>query len=335
MSESSVSGGGTPDGTVWLRLVASIGALALGAAAVLIVAALAHRTPGPVSATNAPTAPAAGAETTTTATNATTSPASAFPAPPAGAVVFSRQAGDRALALGVVPGDPLRLQASVVGIQGQGLDGLDVSFDTGSKSLDATACGRGCYGATLPAKKPQTIAVRIGGKAPVTWNVQLPKQWPPRDASSLMARASRTFRGLQTLRTDDSLSSGLGRVLHTHWTLAAPNMLTYQIANGPAAVIIGDKRWDKTAPGAKWVESAQTPIHQVVPFWVTWKNAHVVGETPSSYHVTFFDPKTPGWYDVVIAKKSLRTLEMHMQAAAHFMHQRYSNFNAPVHIAAP
>jgi hypothetical protein len=284
-----------------------------------------------------PAAPAAsGATTTETAeTTATTTPSgSAFPAPPAGAVVFSRQAGDNVVALGVVPGKPLKLQASVLGSQGQGVDGLDVSFGAGSQRLGATPCGKGCYSATA-TKTPPAVEVRIGGKKPVTWNVSLPKPWPPRDGSSVVAQATRTFNNLKTLTTNDSLSSGVGRTLHTLWTLAAPNRLAYQIANGPAAVIIGDTRWDQTAPGDKWIKSAQTPIRQPVPFWVTWRNAHILGETPSSYRVTFFDPKTPGWYDVVIAKKSLRTLDLHMQAAAHFMHQRYGNFNKPVHIAPP
>ena len=301
----------------------------------MIVATLAHRTPGPASATNAPTAPAAAGETTTE-TTATTPSGPAFPAPPAGAVVFSRQAGDNVIALGVVPGKRLGLQASVLGSQGQGVNGLDVSFGVGSHRVDATPCGPGCYRATAPAgKTPKAIEVRVGGKTPSPWIVQLPKQWPPPDGTSVVRRATRTFLGLETLTTDDLLSSGIGRTLHTHWTLAAPNKLKYQIVNGPAAVIIGDTRWDKTAPGEKWIKSAQTPIHQPVPFWVTWRNAHIVGETPSSYHVTFFDPKTPGWYDVVIAKSSLRTLSMRMQAAAHFMRQHYGNFNAPAHIAPP
>jgi hypothetical protein len=326
------------ESAVWLRLGASIGALALGAIAVFVVASLAHRTPGPASATNAPTAPAASAGTTTTTqTTLTTRSGGAFPVPPAGAVVFSRPSGSNVLALGVVPGKPLKLQASVLGLQGNGVPGLDVAFGVGSKTVRAAPCGPGCYSATAPAgKTPKAIQVRIRGKSPVTWNVTLPKPWPPRDGTSVIARATREFTGLKSLTTDDSLSSGIGRTLHTHWTLAAPNRLKYQIADsGPAAVIIGNTRWDKAAPGEKWVKSAQTPIHQPVTFWVTWRNAHIVGETPTAYRVTFFDPKTPGWYEAIIAKKSMRTLSMRMQAAAHFMEQRYGNFNKPVHIAPP
>src|SRR5206468_3733137 len=101
------------DNGALLRFLAALGAVALGAAAVVIVAVLAHRTPGPAGATNTP-APASAAP-------ANTVPASTgFPAPPQGAVVFSRPYGNNVLALGVVPGRPLRLQASVLG-QGQGV----------------------------------------------------------------------------------------------------------------------------------------------------------------------------------------------------------------------
>jgi hypothetical protein len=50
-----------------------------------------------------------------------------FPAPPDGAVVYSRQLGSDALALGVVPrhGSVLA-QASVVGPEGRGVSGLAV-----------------------------------------------------------------------------------------------------------------------------------------------------------------------------------------------------------------
>ena len=326
-----ISDGAVSDSTVWLRLLASIGALALGAAAVAIVAVLAHRTPGPADATSAPAS--ASAEPSATAPQ-TSEPA--FPAPPKGAVVFSRPAGNDVVALGVVPGKRLLLQASVLGGQGQGLEGLGVSFGVGGKTLRGDPCGPGCYRAKAPSSKvPEAIDVRVAGKSPVTWHVALPKPWPPRDASAIVAHATKTFRALKTLTTDDSLSSGLGRTLHTHWTLAAPNRLTYQVRGGPSAVIIGNTRWDKVAPGEPWVKSAQSPIHQPTQFWVTWQNAHVIGSTPKAWRITFFDPKTPGWYEIGVAKDTRRTLDMRMQAAAHFMRQSYGNFNAPVHIAPP
>ena len=41
------------------------------------------------------------------------------------------------------------------------------------------------------------------------------------------------------------------------------------------------------------------------------------------WHVSFYDPRTPAWFLVAIDKKTLRTLDLHMTATAHFMHDTY------------
>ena len=99
---------------------------------------LAHRTPGPAGATSAPASASAEPSATTPQTSEP-----AFPAPPKGAVVFSRPDGNDVLALGVVPGKRLLLQASVLGGQGEGVEGLDVSFGVGGKTLKGDPCGAG------------------------------------------------------------------------------------------------------------------------------------------------------------------------------------------------
>jgi len=310
-----------------LRLLAALGALALGATAVVIVGVLAHRTPGPAAATNTP-APSTTSSDETEKTG--------FPAPPEGAVVFSRPDGSDVLALAVVPGRDLGLQASVVDGQGKGVDGLNVSFRVGSQAADGEQCGAGCYRATVSSPAaPRLVEVRVArDEKTTTWRVPMPRQWPPRDASALIERATRTFRGLRTVAVRDWLASGPGHALFSRWTLAAPDRLTYRIENGPAAVIIGNHRWDKV-PGGKWEKSPQTPIHQPTPFWVSWTDARVLASTKSAWRVSFFDPKTPGWYELRIAKRSLRTLELRMHATAHFMREVYSQFNEPLKITPP
>ena len=291
----------------------------------MIVTVLAHRTPGPAGAMNTP-APAAGSVDVGKP---------AFPAPPAGAVVFSRPWGINVLALGVVPGRRLQLQASVVGGQGEGVANLGISFRVGSTAAAARACGAGCYRAAIASKSaPRFVEVRVAGAKPTTWRIDMPRRWPPQDASALMSRATAAFHALRTFTVRDWLSSGARQNVFTSWTIVAPDRLTYQVKNGPAAVIIGNRRWDKL-PGQQWEESEQTPIRQPATFWVSWRNAHVLESTGSAWRVTFFDPKTPGWYDVVIAKRSLLTLEMRMQTTRHFMREVYGRFNEPVKITPP
>jgi hypothetical protein len=313
---------------IWLRLVAALGALALGGTAAVIVAVLAHRTPGPVGATNTPAPSTAKQSGETTKT--------AFPVPPQGAIVFSRQDGSDVLALAVVPGRRLLLQASVVGGQGEGVGGLNVSFRVGSDVSAAQACGAGCYRASTPTTEaPRLVIVKVTrpGRT-TTWKVRMPEPWPPPDASALVARATRTYRRLRTFVIRDRLASGPEHTASTRWTIVAPDRLTYQVANGPGAVIIGARRWDRL-PGGDWQESEQTPIHQPTPFWVSATDARVLENTKSVWRVSFFDPKTPGWFELLISKQSLRTLEMRMNTTAHFMHDVYGKFNAPLKITPP
>jgi len=118
----------------------------------------------------------------------------------------------------------------------------------------------------------------------------------------------------------------------------APDRLTYDIDRGYSAVIIGKHRWDK-APGGTWKRSPQLPITQPTPPWVAATNARVLGATTArgrpAWRVSFFDPKTPGWFTVVIDRETLRTLDLRMVTTAHFMHEVYGSFDAAPAIRAP
>jgi hypothetical protein len=308
-----------------VRLVVALAALAAGAAAVAVAALLLHRTPGPVqvgsSAPAAPAAPQAPART------ASPPRASGFPAPPAGAVVFSREAGPDALALAVVPrGSRVLAQASVVGQQGTGVNGLRVSFG----SVSATPCGAGCYRATLP--RPRAIDVHVGR---TRWLVPLPSPWPARDASALVTRAAHVWRSLRTLSFYDRLASDPVHAVVSTWRAVAPNRLAYTVQGGYDAVIIGGRRWDR-APHGRWTESPQSlPVTQPAPVWVSARDAHVVGETPGTWRITFYDPRTPAWFAIVVDKRSLHTLDLRMTTTAHFMHERYGPFDAPIAVNPP
>jgi hypothetical protein len=309
-----------------LRLAIALVGLAAGAAAVALAALLLHRTPGPVQVgSSAPAAPQAPAR----------SPApprtSSFPAPPSGAVVFSREDGPDALALAVVPrGSHVLAQASVVGQQGVGVNGLDVTFG----ATRAAACGAGCYRALLLRSKFVDLRVR-GGGATTRWLVALPSPWPARDASALVTRAAHVWRSLRTLAFYDRLASDPVHAVVSTWRAVAPNRLAYSVQGGYDAVIIGGRRWDR-APHGRWVESSQSlPVTQPTPVWVSARDAHVVGESPSTWRITFYDPRTPAWFAITVDKRSLHTLDLRMTTTAHFMHERYGPFDAPIAVKPP
>lgn len=302
-----------------VRLAVAVLALAAGATAVALAVLLLHGTPGPAS-----TAPAA----LPAASPAPAAPAPpSFPAPPANAVVFSREDGADALALAVVPrGGNVLAQASVVGPQGTGVDGLSVSFG----SVRAIACGHGCYRATLP--RPRAVDLRV---AKTRWLVPLPSQWPPLDASAIVARAAHVWRSLRTLAFYDRLASDPRHAVVSNWRAVAPDRLSYRVTGGYSAVIVGDRRWDR-APGGRWIESAQTVrLRQPVPVWQSATDAHVVGRIGATLRITFYDPRTPAWFAITVDARTMRTLDLRMTTTSHFMHERYGSFDAPLSVSPP
>ncbi len=264
-----------------------------------------------------------------------------FPRPPLGATVFARQLGNNALALAVVPrgGTSVRVQASVVGRQGNGVKGLPVAFTIAGRRKVATACAPGCYSASFsPARAPRAVDVQVAGlKRP--WHVELPVAWPPRDGTALVGRAGRVWRAQQSLSFQETLGSGVGQVVASSWRVQAPDRLAYQVRGGWAGVVIGPRRWDR-APGAtKWQASEQTRLRQPVPFWAGVTRAHVLGNVTFKGHpavrVSFFDPASRAWFTVVLDRKTLRTLESHMVTNAHFMHDVYGSFDSTPAIVPP
>lgn len=268
------------------------------------------------------------------------------PAPPAGAVVLGHEDSDLAVGLALrSSGARLELRTTVLGPDGGGLSGLDVSYRVdavgGKLTASAGACGSGCYRATVTARgRPQRVLVRLGGRGRAISIVafDLPPRWPPQQADKLLRRATRTFRSLRTLVIDERLASSPSNVLFTTWQLAAPDKLTYRIKGGAEAIIIGARRWDRD-PGGPWKESAQLPLRQPTPAWVTSTNAHVIGESRvagrSAWLISFYDSSIPAFFTIAVEKATLRTLELRMTAAAHFMHHRYSRFNVPLNITPP
>jgi len=268
-------------------------------------------------------------------------PSAQFPASPDGAVVYSRRLGSDAFALGVVPRRAsVLVQASVVGPQGRGVSGLSVTFVLQGATKSATACGAGCYRATLITKgRPASVDVALNGAESTHWRVVLPATWPPPDAAALLVRARAVWRSLRSLSFSESLASGPGHVALSRWRVQAPDRIAYLVKGGWAGIVVGDTRWDK-GPGAKhWVSSPQTRLTQPIPTWVKATDAHVLGSSTvrgrPAWRVSFYDPGTPGWFTVLVDKTSLRSYQVRMTATAHFMRDDYGSFNTTPAIRPP
>jgi hypothetical protein len=320
---------------VRLKLAAALLAFAAGVGAVVTAVLLAHSTLSTAGSS------AAGPQ----AAPSTSPPAAAepsFPAPPAGALVLAREDRDLAVALAASRrGGRLELQTSVIGPE-QPAQGLSVSFRLpGGKAVPAEPCGAGCYRALAdPGSTPRSVEVAIHGPGRPDSSVSfaLPASLPGPSAAALVSRAETTWRALRTLVDHDRLSSGPGNTIHTLWRFQAPYRLTYRITNGPEAVVIGARRWDKL-PGHTWQGSEQDPIRQPIPLWVAVSNAHLLGSAVLHrrrvWEVSFFDPQIHAWFTLWVDQATTRTLELRMIAQAHFMHEVYGPFNRPLRIVPP
>jgi hypothetical protein len=261
-----------------------------------------------------------------------------FPAPPVGAVVYSRRAGDHVLAVGVVPssaGKAASIRVSVVGQQGRGVSGLNVHVD----GRRTAACGRGCYERRLSAPQPRSLDVTVGGALSTEWRITLPHRWPPAPAAQLLRRAEVVWRRLKSVTITDRLRSDSRHVVVTKWREVAPDRVAYDVGGGGSAVIIGRRRWDRAASG-NWQRSSQDPpLRQPVPFWVAVSDARVLGSVSRDGHpawrISFYDPRTPAWFEVLLDKRTLRTIELRMNTTSHFMVDRYSAFDVTRSIRPP
>lgn len=249
-------------------------------------------------------------------------------------VVTATEVGAYAVGVALTPG---QARATVLGIDGPA-SGLTVSFGVGARIAAAKPCGAGCYLARLPVAAPRRLSVRVGTTSS---QLRLPDQWPAPSAATIVGQAERVFAGLRTLTVVSSLASAPGNAIITIYRMQAPDRLSgVERRTGAAEVIIGAKRWDRDSTDSAWVESDAVPIHQPsLPWPRVVHDPHLLGESTVRGHrvfiVSFVDTVTPSWFRIAVDEATGRTLSMDMIATAHFMHEDYRGFDAPLVIAPP
>jgi hypothetical protein len=187
-----------------------------------------------------------------------------------------------------------------------------------------------------PAAEARARGGRPAGGAPARG---APAAWPPPDASALIASASKVWRSLRSLSFSETLASGPRQSTSSTWRIQRPDRVAYQVKGGWAGVIVGERRWDRSPSDGRWVSSAQTRLTQPRPPWVSVRDAHLLGTATvqgrRAWRVSFFDPGTPGWFEIMLDRQTQHTLELRMVATAHFMHDTYSSFDATPTITPP
>jgi uncharacterized membrane protein len=249
--------------------------------------------------------------------NAVAAPiAAAGPAtlPSRDAVVDGAELGSIALAVARTPSD---VTVTLIGPDGTGVDGRIVTVD----GTPARSCGSGCYRA--PAV-PGGLSIGVGGE---TVQFDLPARAP--DARALLQRVDRAYRNARTTVYDERLGSTPTNAQTTRFTVVAPDRLAYQTKNGPSAIVIGTRRWDRSRSGAPWVLTPQTRLQVMTPYWTNPTNVHLI----APHVLTFLDRRIPAWFRVTL--EGLRPARVQMTAASHFMVDRYVGFNVSAGISPP
>ncbi len=234
--------------------------------------------------------------------------------PPQDAVVDAKELGSLALAVARTAGS---VTVTLIGPDGTGVDGRGVTVD----GTPARSCGSGCYRA--PAV-PGGLSIGVGDS---TVQFDLPARAP--DGRALLGRVTRAYHNARTAVFDEHLASTPTDAATTRFTVVAPDRLAYQTIGGPAAIVIGTRRWDRDRAGAPWVSSAQSRLDVMQPYWGNPRNVHLIAPNV----LTFLDPRVPAWFRVTL--NGVRPRRVEMTAAAHFMVDRYVGFNVSAAISPP
>ena len=250
------------------------------------------------------------------------------PYPPPDAVVLAREAGPLAVAL---EAEPRRVTAIVLSPAGGGLSGLRVRFLPSGAA--AVPCGSGCYTADVPPGR--RVVVELGGFGPTRRAAfAVPAHAAP--AGALVRRVRAAFGALAGVTYEERLASDARHSLDARWRLEQPARLEYTIAAGAEAVVIGNRRWDRSGPGAPWIPSAQVPrLPQPATQWQVSTNARVLSRTGTALVVSFADPTIPAFFTLTLNPRTLRPRVLQMTAAAHFMRDRYTSFSPVREIHPP
>ncbi len=250
-----------------------------------------------------------------------------IPLPPLGVLTLAAQNVRKAVTIYVRPaGSRTEVTVAVIGPDGLGANGLPVRVN----GVSAVACGHGCYRA-LVTGRPAAARVDAG-----TGTVAFPLRTVPGPGAALVARAGRQLNTATSTVFRDRLSSGPGHTLHTLWKEQAPDRLSYVTDGGAAGIVIGARRWDRDAPGGRWVGSPQAPLSlPAVPWAGPITNLHILSADKTGWTVAFLDRSTPAWFRARIDRRTGRLSSFRMIAASHFMSDEYLAYDGKVAIRPP
>jgi hypothetical protein len=261
------------------------------------------------------------------------SPARAAAALPGGGLSLARQSGRRVVALNLRRGTPTtRATVTVLDAEGKPVSKLAVRVG----DTRAAACGRGCYRALVPSLGSR-VDVHLSSAADVRFD--LPSRWPV-SAVAALRKTERVLKSTHSVLYRERLESAPGAVISTTWREVAPNRMSYSIAGGSSAVLIGPHRWDRAAGSTRWLRSPQDPVSAPAIPWGTdardvAKLAPAAGRQGKDLRFALFEPSIPAWYEVTVDARTFHLRSVHMTAPSHFMRDDYVAYDGVAGIVPP
>lgn len=256
------------------------------------------------------------------------------------ALLLARRAGDVVIGIAAKQGGPVDVMAIPADLRRLPAGSVRAELNVEPTFALPTSCGWNCFrldGAGVMRGIPATLNVVIddGGRE-LRAAFPLPKSLP-RAASPLLRAVNRTMAGLRTVRMREVLSSGRASV-STEFIMQAPDRLSYVSSNGARGIVIGSRRWDRKA--GRWEQAAAQSVRTPTLIWRGAGHARLIGTAMRTGRrvriLAAFrdDERYPAWFRLFVGGEN-RVVEAEMLAPAHFMSERFTDFDAPLAVSPP
>lgn len=203
------------------------------------------------------------------------------------------------------------------------------------------ACGLGCTRFAVPPAERLVVERLDAGR----WHrVVLPARWVPGGAARarrMLERTQSTMRQVSAVREDERVTSGPGTRADTRYLLRSPDRLDVNSDSGVRRIEIGDRGWLKVRDDRWRVSPPAVPFS--VRTWYRWtafaQAIELLAERTEDgrrvAEVAFFDPGSPSWQRLTIDLSTMRVVRGQTLSRAHFITQRFRDYDRSVRITAP
>lgn len=168
------------------------------------------------------------------------------------AVMLAGRSRDVLIGLAARPGGPVDLLA--ITSDGKPIRSGSVRASVDGEPAKPASCGDNCFRLVEPvlAGSPRDVVVELRrpGRPRAVVTIALPGRMPPR-ADALLRAVNRAMGSLESVRIDQTLSSGTATV-RARYAMRAPNRIRIDPSRGGTSILIGRARWDlETAAGSE------------------------------------------------------------------------------------